>query len=273
MCMNKHYHNFITRINPIFLEKISLEYLDFFTEARLGACIAKGRMEGENVYLKYADSPLSLSELTHEARLLSLLSNHLPVAKSLYFFETKTNALLITSEIEGVPVHESTLDPYLLIDKIVDLLHRFQDVFPLLKEGLSHAFLNEVKSIESLIKENKINEELFFSKTQKTPVYFLKKLKEKADNLIPSSFSHGDFCLPNLIITPDEKLSLIDLGKAGGSELQRDIFSMHKSILRNFGEEGGNYFLEKYLLISKDLIKDQNLYEITDQFFYASEYF
>ena len=53
-------------------------------------------------------------------------------------------------------------------------------------------------------------------------------------------FTHGDFCLPNLLAKEDEISGFIDLGRAGVADKYQDIAICYRSLKHNFeGKYGG----------------------------------
>ncbi|GAB3716436.1 phosphotransferase [Nocardiopsis oceani] len=77
----------------------------------------------------------------------------------------------------------------------------------------------------------------------------VERLVERAGRL-PEVVTHGDFCLPNVLITPAGAWGLVDLGKAGPADPHTDLAAMVGS-LRNrlnphFGEADVDRFLDSY---------------------------
>ena len=54
--------------------------------------------------------------------------------------------------------------------------------------------------------------------------------------IVEDIFTHGDLCLPNLIIDDDRVSGVIDWGLAGVANRNRDFMSAELTIRRNFGE-------------------------------------
>ena len=55
--------------------------------------------------------------------------------------------------------------------------------------------------------------------------------------------SHGDFCLPNIYIDDNEKISFIDLGRTGIADKWQDIALCYRSLRDNFaGRYGGESY-------------------------------
>ena len=56
-------------------------------------------------------------------------------------------------------------------------------------------------------------------------------------------FSHGDYCLPNIIIKDDNVNGVIDLGRSGIADKYQDIALCYRSLQHNYnGKYGGGVY-------------------------------
>lgn len=80
-------------------------------------------------------------------------------------------------------------------------------------------------------------------------------------------FTHGDYCMPNILLKEDGRLSgYIDWGNAGVSDRYRDLALAHRSLIYNFGSEWAELFLNEYGLDTCDRDKIE-FYQLLDEFF------
>ncbi|PWV50265.1 aminoglycoside 3'-phosphotransferase [Nocardiopsis sp. L17-MgMaSL7] len=67
---------------------------------------------------------------------------------------------------------------------------------------------------------------------------------------LPEVVTHGDFCLPNVLVTADGAWGLVDLGQAGVADPHRDLAAMVGSLLSplnpQFGQADADRFLDAY---------------------------
>jgi aminoglycoside phosphotransferase len=63
---------------------------------------------------------------------------------------------------------------------------------------------------------------------------------------IPAVFTHGDCCLPNIIITSEGQFGFIDVGMAGVGDPWRDLALMGRSLHRNLGGQWIERFFDGY---------------------------
>jgi len=74
------------------------------------------------------------------------------------------------------------------------------------------------------------------------PAHLLRWLEENRPVQEPV-FSHGDFCLPNVLLTDGKVSGFIDLGDAGVGDKWRDIALCYRSLKHNFdGTFGGKVY-------------------------------
>lgn len=84
--------------------------------------------------------------------------------------------------------------------------------------------------------------------------------------------SHGDFCLPNVLLRPDGPAGLVDLGRAGVADRHSDVADMLRS-LRNgelnpqFGEVYAQLFLDAY---GRERLSEERLrvHDLVERFFW-----
>lgn len=97
------------------------------------------------------------------------------------------------------------------------------------------------------------------------------ELKEKFQEILPLAedlvFTHGDYCLPNVIINENTFSGFVDLGRAGIADRHQDIALALRSIQSNFKSSHEDLFLKHYELVAElnqDLI---GFYNLLDEFF------
>jgi aminoglycoside phosphotransferase len=85
-----------------------------------------------------------------------------------------------------------------------------------------------------------------------SPTEALDGLAEKAHELEGPVMTHGDYCLPNIMIENDQVSGFIDLGYFGIGDPYRDYIAAQYSVRRNLGEEWIAPFFHAYGLKSLD---------------------
>jgi len=79
-------------------------------------------------------------------------------------------------------------------------------------------------------------------------------------------FTHGDYCLPNVIIAQDAVSGFVDWGRAGIADRYQDLALCARSIAGNLGPEWVPAFFGHYGLAIIDHGK-LSFYELLDEFF------
>lgn len=84
---------------------------------------------------------------------------------------------------------------------------------------------------------------------------------------VENVFTHGDYCLPNVLLDPNTlHAGFIDVGRAGISDRYLDLSIATRSITHNFGPGFEEIFLEAYGLDTVDR-KSIEFYRLLDEFF------
>jgi len=78
--------------------------------------------------------------------------------------------------------------------------------------------------------------------------------------------THGDFCLPNVIVLHERLSGFIDLGSAGVGDPYRDLALVGRSLDRNHGPGWTDVFLARYGITIPDQGK-LRYYRLLDEFF------
>ena len=78
-------------------------------------------------------------------------------------------------------------------------------------------------------------------------------------------FTHGDYCLPNVMIDGPDVAGFIDLGRAGVADRYKDIALAIRSLERNVGPGVSQTFLTAYGITSPDTDKVE-YYKLLDEF-------
>jgi kanamycin kinase/aminoglycoside 3'-phosphotransferase-2 len=248
--------------------------LDGYNEAevitgRLGDNIVRyENTRHEFIYLK-SGTGVSAKSLELESKALNWLGDKgIDIPRVLDFGNIDDTYYLLISGVAGLP-------PYKLKDREKD------ELLKLSAEGLrlfhqidltGTDFLNNLEKdlgkIEQHLRMDVIDKEKFVQandgKTPKEVFEYLCAEKYRFENNV---LTHGDFCLPNILIE-GQHYGFIDLGDCGPGDKYKDLSSMEVSIKRNYGAEWIDVFNRYYdpnLKIDKLKIK---YYQYIDQFGY-----
>ncbi|MDP4171140.1 MAG: aminoglycoside 3'-phosphotransferase [Bacillota bacterium] len=206
--------------------------------------------------------------LQAEKERLQWLDGKLPVPKVIYFGKDEQNEYLLISEVKGTNASDAT----------------FKSNVPLLMAGLAkglkriHAIgiedcpydqrlESKIEEVRKRVEKGLVDEEDFdpARRGKKSEELFRQLLntRPEREHLV---FTHGDYCLPNIIMSGNEVNGFIDVGRAGVADRYQDIALAVRSIRRNFGEEMVHLFLKEYGLPDVDGSK-VSFYQLMDEFF------
>lgn len=220
-----------------------------------------------NQYLK-TQPVISKESLYCEKEKLEWLHGKLPVPEVLYYNKDERNEYLLMTEIKGINAsdksHETNL-PSLIEQLALGLktLHRL----PIDSCPYDQTLAIKLKEAKRRVENRLVDEEDFddVRKGMKVEELFndLISTKPTYEDLV---FTHGDYCLPNIIIDNGEVNGFIDLGRAGVADKYQDLALALRSIERNFGKEHIPLFLKTYGMTELDEAK-VNYYQLMDEFF------
>lgn len=228
----------------------------------------KGISNGNNAYLKILLQN-SLSTLLPEKRVIEWLQGKLPVPKILYYGIHKDIEYLLISEIEGEDASSKIFktEPYNLIRILARSLKMIHAIpienCPFDQRLDTKLKMAEIRVEKGLVDENDF-EPAYLGKTAKYIFQEVLKMRPKDEELV---FTHGDYCLPNIIIKDGKLSGFIDLGRAGVADRYQDLALAVRSIEHNLGsKKWSEMFLKEYGLDNIDTLK-LKYYILLDELF------
>ena len=220
-----------------------------------------------SIFLK-VDKKWPRRELLEEKQVLEWLSGKLPVATVILFDEDDKNDYLLISGIPGADAANlvgniDNAELVILIAKGLRMIHRvpFDDcpfersldrVIATAEFNVKHKLVNEGDFNE--VRRGKTAEELYKE---------LIRLRPQDEDMV---FTHGDYCLPNIMIHQQEIAGFIDLHRAGIADRYRDIALAIRSIRSNIGTGHEQTFFKECGITEPDIHKIE-YYMLLDEFF------
>lgn len=225
-------------------------------------------LEDLHSYLKV--SPYNeLEPLEYEVAVLKWLHGKLPVPEVRYYEKTQGREYLLMSEIEGVDcsnsVHHTNKEGV-----VRNLAAGLRQIHSL---DISECPFDQTLTIKlekarlkmerGLVDEDDF-EPQYQGKTARELYELLLETKPADEDLV---FTHGDYCLPNIILNNNKVSGFIDLGRAGVADRYRDLALAVRSILYNLGsEQWVDLFFECYGITDRDQTKI-DFYILLDEFY------
>lgn len=219
----------------------------------------------QTLYLKI--SPANSSMLRQEKERLDWLSGKLSVPEVLDFFVFEHKNYLLMSEIVGVNSHEIVFQGNER-EIIHQLVAGLKQIYGLPIEScpfemrLDHKIkLAEERMRKGLVDENDFDEE----RTGRTAESLFAELLQTRPGDEDLVFTHGDFCLPNIIYKSGLISGFVDLGNAGVADKYQDIALLARSLKHNFGTEAAEILFETMNI--KPNAEKIRFYTLLDEFF------
>ena len=218
-------------------------------------------------YLKIAHK-LPRRDLLEENDVLGWLRNRLPVPEVISFGEGSDHDYLLISEIPGTDAASlpSTFDKAGLVKLLargLRMIHSIAiDNCPFDRSLKVDMKIAEYNVKNSLLEDGDFDDaRLGLSAKALYEVLVLKKPKN--EDLV---FTHGDYCLPNIIIGGDGISGFIDLHRAGIADRYKDLAVAIRSVNRNLGPGLETIFFNEYGIPHPDNKKIE-YYQLLDEFF------
>ena len=228
------------------------------------------RPGGSACYLKVADSSWQREELLAEKECLEWLRGRLAVPE-VYGFDTDSRrTFLLLSEIPGLESCDGTFAQDIpaavrLLAEGLRLIHRIKiDDCPF-DRRLAHTLALAKRRVEArLVDESDFDEQRKGMQAQELLEILVKSRPEVEDVV----FTHGDYCLPNILMEPSPAriAGFIDWGRAGIADRYQDLALAARSLTRNFGPGWEPLLWEAYGLQAVDSAKIE-FYKLLDEFF------
>lgn len=219
------------------------------------------------LYLKSAPNH-PITDLYGEKQRLEWLADLLPVPQVYYYSQEQERTYLLLSEIPGINASDRVYQneiPQLvkLLAQGLSLIHRL----PIKDCPFDHTLDAEIARASYRTKQGLVDESDFDDERlgRSAKELFTELLADRPAS-IDLAFTHGDYCLPNVIIHEGHLSGFVDLGAAGVGDRYRDLALAARSLAWNFGQECVPLLFQEYGINQPDLEKLE-YYELLDQFF------
>ncbi len=223
---------------------------------------------GKRRYLK-VQTVVGPETLAHEAAILEWLQGRLPAPEVLAFADSGEQEYLVISEVAGQDcvAAMATEDHKTITQLLAEGLRQVHTVGIMdcpfderIDAKLAQARLNVNLG---LVDEDDFDEERRGQMTAGEILTALQRIRPAESDLV---FTHGDYCLPNIILLNSRVNGFIDLGRAGIADRYNDLAIASRSIRYNLGPDMETLFFESYGLGRVDREKIA-YYRLMDELF------
>ena len=208
-----------------------------------------------NAYLKIA-APELQDTLEREMRILRWLGGRLPAPEVLHYGEHDGKQYLLICEMRGRNlIHPSLLaQPSELVRRLAEGLQMVHTV-DISECPFDQRLDNKIAEARQRVEAGLIDEREFepwWQGRSASGVYGqVLATRPAGEDLV---FTHGDYCLPNILVDGDRVSGFIDLGRAGVADRYQDLALASRSIRHNLGEDRRwvDQFFEQYGIARPD---------------------
>ncbi len=227
------------------------------------------RPDGPACYLKMAAPPLD-EELLAEKQRLEWLQGRLPVPEIDAFYADSRRTCLLLSEIPGLEACDAAFAQDIptvvrLLAQGLRLIHQLEIVACPFDQRLTQRMALAKRRVQAgVIDESDFDEQ---RKGMHADELFQVLLKRRP-NIEEVVFTHGDYCLPNILLDPSATRvsGFVDWGRAGIADRYQDLALAARSLTHNFGQGWEPLFWEAYGLQTVDQARIE-FYQLLDEFF------
>jgi aminoglycoside phosphotransferase len=196
------------------------------------------RANHECLYLK-VDFHTFDRDLKQEKLRLEWLRGRLPVPQVRMFLEGEGCDYLLLSEVPGIPASDDACkkDPAKVIEQLSAGLAMIHGL-PINQCPFNETLEYKVEQARQRMIKGMVDESDFDkSRLGRTASELYQELIERRPADEELVFTHGDYCLPNIIVNDWQLSGLIDWGRAGIADWHQDIALFARSVEGNFGEK------------------------------------
>lgn len=221
----------------------------------------------QNRYLKIVSHELKAG-FENEIKLLKWLGGKLPVPEVHMYVRDEKYEYLLMSEIKGKCSFDiSFVSDIPIVVKLLAKGLRMIHSIDISDCPVVQTLDVKIKEAEYRLKNYMVDEEDFddirHGRTAEDLYVELLNKRPANEDLV---FTHGDFCLPNILIDNWEISGFIDWSRGGISDRYQDLALASRSLIYNFGSRWVPMLFEEYGLENVDYGKIE-YYRLLDEFF------
>ena len=221
-----------------------------------------------NLYLKINQKNL-ITNLEDEYHRLNWLEGRIPVPKTIAYMKESGLEYLLLTEINGTPSYKfkNEKDKKIITKILANELKKIHSI-PIYNCPFDQSLHSQIIRVKEIIRQKLVNVDNFDDERKgKTIDQLYRELIDTRPSSEDLVFTHGDYCLPNVLIKNFELSGFIDLGRSGIADRYQDLALCARSIKYNFTDpELVSIFFTEYGIntIDEDKLR---FYQLLDEFF------
>lgn len=230
--------------------------VDEVEKGRTGNRLLRAKtLEGADAYLKVATGATA-SELRAESERLQWIGSRLPIPRVLDVVERAGWTYLLITALEGTPGHVAAATAASEVVAAFATAMRDVHSLPVRDAPFRDVVQMELRESARRLTAGLIDEAAFEATVAASPAAVLLELGEAPPDA-DEVFTHGDFCLPNLLVRGRTPTGIVDWALAGVADRHRDFMSAEGTLHRNIGAAAVQSFYDAYgaLEVDRDRVR------------------
>lgn len=212
----------------------------------------------------------TLTTLAADVARLRWLVNRLPAPQVLAYHEDEQTCYLLTSVVPGTDTATLAERADTDIAQVVRLLAqglRQVHAVPIHDCPFDQRLASEIEYVSERVAHGLVDEHMIGGPwSGRTVLDLFAELLATAPAQEDLVFTHGDYCLPNILLADNQVSGFVDLGRAGVGDRYRDLALAQRSLIRNCGAVWVPFFFTEYGLPQPDEAK-LTFYQLLDEFY------
>ncbi|GEM_PF-1477431 len=170
-----------------------------------------------------------------EKQVLACLKGKLPVTEVVAFCSDRCYHYLLLQELEGVPAHKLIIQiPAEQMLKIMVETMLWMHSVPVENCPLDESMPAKLVRIRFLLDKGWLRKDTYNARTRRNAEHDYQFLCEQIPDQEEMVFTHGDFCLPNFLLTDRRVTGIVDLADAGPGDRYMDICTLANTMCYNY---------------------------------------
>ena len=224
------------------------------------------RQHGESDLILKTASRESVPSLAHEADRLCWLRNHAPAPVVVDFVQDADSDFLLMAALPGNDAASTMLPQARVVDLLADALRQLHSV-PISECPFRASIDDCIADARCCLARGLVDESNFdHANLGRDPRELFQEMLATRPAAETRVFTHGDYCLPNVIINGEAVSGFVDVGRAGIGDPYRDFALIDRTLQRNLGDDWSRRFFARYGLGEPDPNR-LRYFRLLDEFF------
>jgi aminoglycoside phosphotransferase len=204
-------------------------------------------MADPNLYLK-VQHLYERHDIEHEYKVMHWLEDKLPIPKVIDYCETQNTGFLLMRELSGIPASDPLIlkDPMQLARLLATSLQLVHSL-PIADCPFDQTLKQKLRHAQTNINKGWVTKNMFNPENRdRTPQDIYHEVVATQPETEDLVFTHGDYCLPNIILQDNQLSGFVDVGNAGIADRYHDLALAVRSLGYNLSADCSRQAIEYF---------------------------